>query len=276
MKSRVHDHASQPFAHKIDGSAARGAERFAFATTVRRLVLANPCKGLHRLIEFANDIRGRWVHRLGDRSSQQDLVRIRKMDDSVNVRGTKHILNAFQDRVGLFVRGSYTPCALHFVFSMMAYPGFTQDLESKVIKLQRIESAIAAKGVRCCTDSNHRFACVQVARDMLGFFRDRLPKPSADDHEVCTRQRAQATEPLLIVGVDVVRTVRPKGEYDGAFEVVLLTENLAQHRHRFFRPILFVASDQNNVFGIVRFVGRFKNQRVGRLQHGQPTQEEEA
>ena len=139
---------------------------------------------------------------------------------------------------------------LNFVLAVMAHPRFAEDFQSEFPEGKAAEIAVPGEGVGGGSQTDDRFASVQIVGDMDRFAGDWVSEARADNHQIGGLERIEPSKSLAIVGIDIACVVWPEGKQDGTPKSMTLAEDFAQHRQSFFGPILFVSRHQDDVFGI--------------------------
>ena len=149
------------------------------------------------------------------------------------------------------------------MLSVVRNPFFPQDLASKLSESQRVtEFFFTLKRMGRGSEANHGLARIQECGDVFCLLSIRAAESSGDDHQVSGIQCLQSSQALLVVAVDVFRSIGTECKDRRAFEAVLLAENFSQHRHHFFGAIFFIAGDQHHMFRIGPCLRRFEYERV--------------
>ena len=136
--------------------------------------------------------------------------------------------------------------AFLLVLAVVTVPLLSQNFQSEVAPL-------AAKAVGRRAQADDRLARIEIRFKVFHFIRGRRAESRGDNHQVGLCQRRHAGQTLLIVGVDVLAFRIKRKEYF-AIVAVLLTQDLGQHRQRFFRAVLFVTADQHHGLALARAV----------------------
>ena len=243
---------AQVFANQVNRSAHSGAECGA-ALTIRSLVRMQPCEGLHRIVLLALDVLGLGVESLGYRSAQQYGIPLRGDPlDTIDVRWSEDVLNSVENRMlGVFCLND-SPSALPFVTTMVAYPSLAHDKRTKcAVAYLSPEGTASREGMCRGTDSDYRLACIEEIRDVLRILRRGATETSARNHKICRLKVLPASNPGLVIRVDVL-ALRIPGKKNLAVKSVLLRKNLGQHGHALLGPVLFVTRYQNDCLSLAR------------------------
>jgi hypothetical protein len=81
---------------------------------------------------------------------------------------------------------------------------------------------------------------------MLHVFVRQFAKAREDHHEVSTFKRRKTRDIVVAIGIDGA-SYRIDGEEHGAFESMMSRQQLGEHTHTFFGPIVFFARDKDDV-----------------------------
>ena len=99
----------------------------------------------------------------------------------------------------------------------------------------------------------HRSAGLHVVVNVLHLFVGETAEAGQNDHEIGRFKILQAGNVAALVGIDLAG-LGINGEQHRALEAMMLRQDLRQLRQGLFGAILFIATDQHNVFAGTRAV----------------------
>ena len=120
-----------------------------------------------------------------------------------------------------------------------------------------------AEGVRRGPQADDRLARFDVIDEVLHLLIRQIAEPQAEHREI---SRLQRLDPRRVIGqlVVVVRLDKPglriNRKQHGAFEAMMLRENLRQLRQRLFRAVLVIPADEHDVLSLAGTVASLKDQ----------------
>jgi hypothetical protein len=114
--------------------------------------------------------------------------------------------------------------------------------------LLNFANSLAVERVRGGAQPHHRLAGFEVRRDVLQLVVRQREEPREDDKQVRVLQRFETGH--VVDGRVDSAVFRVHREQHGAFEPVVLRQNLGELRDRFFGAVLLIAAEQHDVLAL--------------------------
>ena len=196
------------------------------------------------------------IHSEQDLSHDERFTVAAEGGNSIDVRWSPDVFCAFYDGVVLHTFCNESPGAFLLVCSVVADPGFSEDLSAvAAVELFVFEAVFCvwavgvlfvSECVRGCSHADDGPAGVGVINDEFHLVIGELAKAGEKDHEVGFLEGFETGDVIDSLGVNLSGFL-VDGKKDGAFEAVVDGENLGELRHGIFRAIFLIAGDEDDV-----------------------------